>query len=290
MHELKRGDSVGLIACSDGLTERERPAVESITDWLTSCGLNVRVARTLYRQASTPFSGSPQARAAELMRLFADSNVRMIADVSGGDSANEILPYLDFSLIARSPAFFAGISDLSVLNNAFYTRCARSSLHYRAMNLAGRHAQAQRQWFTATLLSRASQPRPALCWLRGHMMRGTLVGGNIRCFLKLAGTDYFPNPSGKIVLLESLGGLAARTASLLAQLDQLGVFQSCAGVLLGTFSQLERSNETPTAAELTLRITERYRLPVAQTMMIGHGSDAIGLFIGDELSLGTSGE
>lgn len=34
-------------------------------------------------------------------------------------------------------------------------------------------------------------------------MQGIVVGGNIRCLLKLAGTEYWPDMNGKILLLES---------------------------------------------------------------------------------------
>ena len=62
-------------------------------------------------------------------------------------------------------------------------------------------------------------------------MEGILAGGNLRCFLKLAGTPYFPDLTGKILFLESLGGGPELLASLLSQLGQLGVFQKISGLL-----------------------------------------------------------
>ena len=72
-------------------------------------------------------------------------------------------------------------------------------------------------------------------------MEGILLGGNLRCFLKLAGTPYFPDLDGKLLFLESLGGGPELIASLLAQLSQLGVFQKIAGLLLGTFTELSKN-------------------------------------------------
>ena len=40
-------------------------------------------------------------------------------------------------------------------------------------------------------------------FLQGSKMQGIVVGGNIRCLLKLAGTEYWPDMNGKILLLES---------------------------------------------------------------------------------------
>lgn len=57
----------------------------------------------------------------------------------------------------------------------------------------------------------------------------------MRCFLKLAGTRFWPDMEGKILLLEASGGEAAQMASCLAQLRQIGVFEQIRGILLGTF-------------------------------------------------------
>ena len=55
-------------------------------------------------------------------------------------------------------------------------------------------------------------------------MKGEVVGGNIRCFLKLAGTEYLPSFDGKILLLESYSGDVAGQGTYLNQYKQLGVF------------------------------------------------------------------
>jgi hypothetical protein len=53
---------------------------------LGKMGLRVRQGATLFRRNGTPFSGSIKERAQALMDLFLDDHVRMISDVSGGDS------------------------------------------------------------------------------------------------------------------------------------------------------------------------------------------------------------
>ena len=66
-------------------------------------------------------------------------------------------------------------------------------------------------------------------WIQGEKMSGEIVGGNIRCFLKLAGTPYLPGFSGKILLLESFSGDVAKMATYLNQYKQLGVFEQSKG-------------------------------------------------------------
>lgn len=282
---LNIGDTVGLISCSDGLHSKEKQTVNRIVRILDSIGLNILIAETIYRTDDSPFSGSPAARAKALMKLFHNPAVKVIFDVSGGDSANQILPYLDYEAIRKSPALFAGISDLTVINNAIFCKCGRPACHYRIKNLVGSFAADQKAVFLNYFSHSSPESSFDYRWLRGDRINGTVVGGNIRCFLKLAGTEYFPDPEGKIIFLEALGGGPARMASLLAQLDQLNIFRQCRGVLLGTFTEMQARDKTPTIEQLILEITEKYRLPVAKTEQLGHGEDAVCLPIGLPLTL-----
>jgi muramoyltetrapeptide carboxypeptidase LdcA involved in peptidoglycan recycling len=282
---LKSGDTVGLISCSDGLQVKDHTSLIEIERRLTRLGLKTVTAKTIFRDVHSPFSGSPQERASELTRLFHDPDIRAVFDVSGGDSANQILPFLNFDDIRSAGVPFVGISDLSVLNNAIFTRTGIPAYHYRIKNLAGAFAEEQTELFTRAFMKDDPVPTFKIQWLRGKQMNGIVIGGNIRCFLKLAGTSCFPDPSGKIVFLEALGGGPARMASLLAQLDQLSVFAKCSGVLLGTFSAMQAKKMEPSIEQLVLEITERYQLPVAKTEQLGHGEDAHCLPIGLSLCL-----
>ena len=71
----------------------------------------------------------------------------MIFDVSGGDVANGILPYLDFSVIEKSRAVFWGYSDLTTIINGIYRKTGRSSVLYLVRNLLAEDGDWQRQAF-----------------------------------------------------------------------------------------------------------------------------------------------
>lgn len=63
------------------------------------------VANTLFRKEGY-FSGNPQERAAELNQLFKNTEISAIFDISGGDSANQILEYIDYESIRMNPKPF----------------------------------------------------------------------------------------------------------------------------------------------------------------------------------------
>lgn len=279
------GDKAGLIACSDGVRRESAPDIGELIRVLQGFGLEVVAAQTLFRKEGW-FSGTPEERAAALHALFRDDGIKVIFDVSGGDSANQILPFLDAELIRRHPKPFAGISDLSVLLNALYARCGLVTIHYRVKNLVSGHGEAQRQWFRETFFGGKDRLFSfSYRWIRGNRMEGAVIGGNLRCFLKLSGTRHFPDPADKIMFLESLGGRANRIVSLIAQMEQIGCFERCAGVLLGTFTELEANGEFPAVAAYIEQVTRRRGIPIAKTDELGHGDDGKAVIIGGHLVL-----
>lgn len=281
---LKPGDQVGLIACSDGRPISMKPRIEELIKFLSQCGLTVNLADTLYQKDNIPFSGTPKERGQALMSLFGDQKVKAIFDVSGGDSANQVLPYLNNHLIKQNFKPFFGHSDLSVLLNGIFQQTGLETYHYQILHLIGKHAVEQQNRFRK-LMFEGDNERFDYEWIRGNKMNGVVVGGNIRCFLKLAGTSYLPDPDGKILFLESLGGGLNRTASLLTQLDLMGYFERCAGLILGTFTELEKKVEKKVLTDLVSEMTEKHRLPIVTTNQLGHGSDSRCLMIGRKLEL-----
>jgi muramoyltetrapeptide carboxypeptidase LdcA involved in peptidoglycan recycling len=90
---------------------------------------------------------------------------------------------------------------------------------------------------------------------------------------------------GKILLLESFGGTVAKIETYLCQLQQIGAFDKVAGILLGTFTEMEKECCLPTVETLVKRIVGE-DLPIAVTRDIGHGIDSKAIVIGEELYLG----
>ena len=94
-----------------------------------------------------------------------------------------------------------------------------------------------------------------------------------------------PELTDKILLLESFSGTVAKMETYLCQLQQLGAFDKVAGIILGTFTEMESERCLPTIEMLVKRILGK-DLPIAVTRNIGHGTDSKGIVIGKELFLG----
>lgn len=270
----------GIVACSNPQSPASREQNDRLAAFFRSTGRQVVFSRYIYA-GDTGYSGSGKERAAELMRLFSDPGVEAIFDVSGGDMANEILDELDFEAIGNSSATFWGFSDLTTVINAILTRTGKSSVLYPVKNLVcGNFQQLQQDRF----LHPAKLFTPSFTFLQGNSMKGIVAGGNIRCLLKLAGTGYFPDMTGKLLLIESLSGKPPRIISYLSQLRSCGVFDRISGLLLGTFCEMEAGCFTPDIGSLVRRFAPR-NLPIAQTAEIGHGDGSKAIRIGAELEI-----
>ena len=116
-------------------------------------------------------------------------------------------------------------------------------------------------------------------------MEGVVIGGNTRCFLKLAGTPYMPDFSDKILFLESLGGGKPELITYLNQLKQMGAFQKISGLLLGTFTKFEEKESPSDLTKLVQTVVGDPALPIAKTQQIGHGSQSRCFIIGAHCDL-----
>lgn len=273
-------NKVAIVACSNGQEKEYESQNNELVEILKSNGKDVVLSNCLYAKRDV-FQGTPQERAGELMRMFEDPDVSEIYDISGGDIANQLLPYLDFDSVAKSKAVFWGYSDLTTIINAIYTLTGKESVLYQVKNMVwGDATEVQRKRF----FNREELFHPRFSFYQGDSMEGVVVGGNIRCFLKLAGTKYFLDLQGKILFLESLGGLQAQMAAYLAWLQQLGAFEKVNGILLGNFREMEKAGCEPEIIEL-VKDYAGPGLPIAKTGEIGHKNDSKAIVIGKQIEI-----
>lgn len=281
---MKAGDRIGIVCCSNGQKRSCATKIKQLEAALLKMGLYPTFSDYIYEKESV-FSGTVRERAQELMKFYRDDRIKGIFDISGGDIANGILPYLDYGVIADNPGLFWGYSDLTTVLNAIFAKTGKASVLYQICNLVYDHGEEQTADFQNTVINGGDDLfQIRYRFIQKEEMHGIVVGGNIRCFLKLAGTEFMPDLTGKILLLESCSGTVARTETYLRQLQQSGAFEKAAGILLGTFTQMDAEKSIPSAEALVCEIAGK-DLPVAVTRDIGHGTDSKAILIGGELHL-----
>lgn len=316
---LAKGDKVALVCCSNGQSLSKKKEINQLRIVLEEVGLVPVLSEYLYKKdykeyleegkvvsEGLPEGGTPMEKASELMEFYKDHSIKAIFDISGGDLANTILPYLDYEQIAISPKQFWGYSDLTTVINAIYAKTQKVSVLYQIRNLLYEYSVQQREDFIQICFDKKlrdtgkedsvkNMESYKKCagfitgenglyqfpyrFCQGEALEGIVIGGNIRCFLKLAGTEYFPDVTDKILLLEARSGNAAQIVTYFSQLEQLGIFKKVKGILLGTFTQMEREQRRPDVYSLLKRYVDS-TLPVVKTDYIGHGEDSKAIEIG----------
>lgn len=278
-------DKVAIVGCSNAQLKTARPKIDKLVEVLESIGLKPICSDYIYEKYSV-FSGSGKERADALMKFYLDDSIKAIFDISGGNVANEVLEYLDFEIIKKNPKPFFGYSDLTTVINAIYSKTEIPSFLYQIRNLIYDHGEEQIENFRKTILEDKNDLLNInYRFLQGNSISGTVVGGNIRCFLKLAGTPYMPSFKDKVLFLESLGGEVPLMTTYLNQLKQMGAFNEVKGIILGTFTEMEEKQAKPTIEQLVLDIVNNKEIPIAKTEEIGHGSNSKAIIIGGEIKL-----
>jgi len=277
---LNRNDKIALVVCSNGKNIEDKDRIEKLEDILVEMGLVPVFTKYIYKDRFGR-GAKAQVRAEELMSFYKNKEIKAIFDISGGDIANEVLDYLDYDVIKRNYKPFFGYSDLTTVLNALGSQMNEVNYLYQILNII--ESKKIRTSFENTFMKN-EQTLLDIKWkfLQGSSVEGEVIGGNIRCFLKLSGTRYFPEVENKVLFIEGLGTSIEGLATHLAQLKQIGVFDKISGLLIGTFTKIEREF----SVEELFKLLQDYipsSLPVAKTQEVGHAKNSKALKIGEKI-------
>ena len=268
---LNRNDKIALVVCSNGKNIEDKDRLEKLESILVEMGLVPIFTKYIYKD-KIGRGEKAQVRAEELMSFYKNKEIKAIFDISGGDIANEVLDYLDYDVIKRNYKPFFGYSDLTTVLNALVSKTNEINYLYQILNII--ESDKIRENFEDTFLKN-NQTLFDVKWkfFQGSSIEGRVVGGNIRCFLKLAGTKYFPEVENKVLFIEGLGTSIEGLVTHLAQLKQIGVFDKISGLLIGTFTKIEKEISEEELFELVKDFIPEH-LPVVKTSEVGHAKDS----------------
>lgn len=272
---LQAGDKLGLISCSRGLNEQGLKIADYVGQGLAHLGLSLEHSNAV-ALAGGENSVEPKKRADELTRLFEDPSIKAVVDLSGGKEARHMLEHLDFARLSQSAKPFFGMSDPSLIANALISRSSGTAYHLQLMGFAhGEHGPGHLARFQAQFVDGGPNFNTfPVSWHRGESAQGTVVGGNLSALMELTRAELAPSFDGKILLLEAASGDRARTEKRAKELLERGVLEACAGIIVGTFTELDAAEGHQAASDIFERYTREFATPLLSTRHIGHGWDA----------------
>ena len=316
---LKPGDEIRIICPS---TFKEISSIQKGISFLQESGYKVSLANNYKKtDKSDLFDSTPlEERVDDFNEAFADENVSAVIPASGGYNANQLLPFVDFQSIKDNPKIFCGFSDITVLNNALYTKTGLvtysgpmlSTLSNKADSLDFTHSNFIKAistypsfevddssvWFEKTRILDESfnieLENTGRKVIRAGEAEGILVGGNLCSLNLLHGTEYMPDLTDKVLFIEDDFIFAEPITFLkefernLVSLIQQQNFEKVGGLMIGRFEK--KSGITlGMIDELMERNLCKFKFPIIANLDFGHTLPIITLPIGGLVEIKASG-
>ena len=118
---LKKGDTIGVIAQSEPITDKTLPYIENSVKLMEELGFKVKFSEHFYGNI-TGYGETAKNKAKDINAMFADKDVNAIFCGKAGFNCNSTFDYLDFNIIKDNPKIICGYSDPTSLINAIYAK------------------------------------------------------------------------------------------------------------------------------------------------------------------------
>lgn len=287
---LRQGDTVGIVSPA-GATFAES-ALAATEREIRRLGFQAKRGEHALDQYGY-LGGTDINRAADVMTMFRDPEVKAILALRGGWGCARLLPYLDYEIIRQNPKIVCGFSDITGLLNPLYAKTGLVSFHGPVASstwndFTTSHFRRTVEWGEQVLMQPAYGT--AVETLVPGVARGRLVGGNLSVFAALVGSGYFPDTTGHLLFLEEVSEEPYRIDRMMTQLKLAGVLDRIRGVVFGNCRNCDASGGD---VSLSLRNVlmdhlAAYRIPVFYGTMIGHITDKFTVPIGVEAEMDAS--
>lgn len=308
-NKLKPGDELRIISPARSLSliaaEQRKIAKEQLQQ------LGFRISFSVNSFEKDEFvSSSIESRIEDLHEAFLDPNVKGILTTIGGFSSNQLLRYIDYSLIAEHPKRLCGYSDITALSNAIYAKTGLvtySGPHFSSFAMLHDNEYTTQYFRKLMMDNKEILVRPSKHWsddewyldqenrvfirnegpfiINDGEAQGTIIGGNLCTLNLLQGTEYMPSLKNSILFLEDDYESSPVTfdrdlQSLIHQPD----FQHVKGMVIGRFQQGSRMTKNLLTKIITSK-EELSDIPVIADVDFGHTSPMITFPIGGQASL-----
>lgn len=237
----------------------------------------------------------PRRRAEDLSAALRDESVRAIWLFRGGNSASEVLRFVEWEALAASPKVLVGYSDHAAVVLAAHAmtgvatfmapvvleRSVRAPMEQRHLLVKGMRAllfEAQGEVELPRVRTR--------CWSPGRA-QGPLIAANLTLLRGLLGTPFLPSLRGALLAWEEIGEPLQDVNAALTQIANAGLLDELAGMVVGHLEAVPRREDGHTLDALLLRALGR-RIPMLKSDAFGHDVPAFPIPLGPHAALDAS--
>ena len=311
---LRPGDTIGVTAPSSGVDDSMWPRFEVAVRALRDQGYDVRLGDCL--DGSSHVSAPKEERAAELMSMLLDPDVRVVYPPWGGDTAIDLLDQLDWDALAGAePTWVVGFSDTTTWMTPLTLRLDWATLHgVMLMDEPTARPDGVALWTDVARREGPVTQRPPGVYrsathddfrgdphltaysldtpgtwstLSGEPVEATgrLIGGCVECLSQVRGTPYGDLPAwaarqdeGVVVHLEAAEDDAYTICRALHGMRLSGWFDHASAVLIGR--TLAKDGPTMTQRQAVEDALGMLDVPVVLDVECGHTAPGMPLVDG----------
>lgn len=292
--DIEPGDRIGIASPAGPASEQLiRKGIQLLRDWDLDVVFNESIFAA---DEDKPYlAESDETRLNQLQSLIDDPTIKAILFTRGGYGSMRLLPHLDLGSLRKSPKLMTGFSDLTALHFLTFREVGLPSLHSPVVKTLNQHQTHHPP--TLEHLKHAifdgldTTGFDDLRTVSPGKAEGKLLGGNLSIVAALAGTDYTPDFTEKILFVEEIGEPDYRLDRMFTTLRLSNKVGSPAGIALGTFtdcggSYIDESGVT----ELVENLAQEFDCPIVSGLPVGHGDRNMPLPLGVDARLdGTKG-
>jgi muramoyltetrapeptide carboxypeptidase len=292
--KLVPGDEIRVIAPSTSMIILKEAQIDLAVERLTNLGFKVTFGKNADAHDEF-FSSSVSERIEDLHSAFADPNVKGILTAIGGYNANQLLKYIDYSLISSNPKVFCGYSDITALQLAIYQKTGLvtySGPHFSSFGVKHGFEYTLEAFLEAVTNDAPYEISPSATWsddawyidqenrtfheqngyniIQEGEAEGKLIGGNLCTMNLLQGTEFMPSLKDSILFIEDDEESHSRSFDRdLQSLLHLPDAGSIRALLIGRFQ--ENSNITDEALKKIIMSKEELKnIPIIANVNFGH--------------------
>ncbi|MGE3261260.1 MAG: LD-carboxypeptidase [Bacteriovoracia bacterium] len=302
---LRAGDTIGVFTPSSPGYKFNNALFENGLSSLQKLGFKIRLGKLTEKRSADGYrSGAGAERADEFMSLIRNPQVNALMATIGGYNSNSMIPFLDFDEIRESRKVICGYSDVTSLHLSIL-KFSRLRTFYGPTVMCWfgewpNGIEESSKWFLDAVMENGPKQREIVRpsrwsnhkrswtnddwknlpreWIENDgwqviqpgLVEAPIVAVNLNTFLSAAGTPYWPDLKGKILLLEEMDAPLMKEERGLRQLQLMGAFDSIAGLIFSRPEVYSQDGSSNNLRDLIVEVIGNRNYPIIYDFDCGH--------------------